>query len=139
MSRALPKKIQDQITYSYPGEKFVQRPKYSNRSCVCWEKHIHQSILESDYCNHLTILKRSKEIRDFKIQHKIEIWVKDEHICNHIVDFLVLKAGGISEYHEVKGMETEVWKIKRRLVQALFPGIPYIVKYEKTKFFKGRR
>jgi cytochrome c-type biogenesis protein CcmF len=28
----------------------------------------------------------------------------------------------------VKGYETEVWKIKRRLVEALFPETPYIVK-----------
>jgi len=36
--------------------------------------------------------------------------------------------GGGFEFHEVKGYATDVWKIKKKLVEALYPEIPYIVK-----------
>ena len=134
--RKLPKAIQEAVRYCYPGDKFVKRPKYRNRSCVCSAKHIHQSILEADYCSHLLILKKSGEIKDYFTQYPIEIIVNNRIITKHYVDFYVLKPNGAAEFHETKGYEQEVWKIKRRLCEALFPDTPYIVKYEKTRYFK---
>lgn len=139
--RKLPKKIQDQVSYCYPGDKYVKRPKYSNRSARCWNKDhaIHQSILEADYCNELNLMKKAGQILDYHTQHKIEIKVNGIHITNHYVDFCVLKTKKAMEFHETKGYATDVWKMKRRLVEALFPGIPYIVKQEKPSFFKGSK
>ena len=102
--------------------------KFKNRSSFCQSKHWHQSILEADYCNELLLLKKARKIKDFSTQHKIEIVVNGQHICNHYVDFLVTVKKGKVEYHEVKGYEQEVWKLKRRLVVALYPDVPYIVK-----------
>ena len=137
--RKLPKKIQEQITYSYPGDKFVKRPKYSNRSCSCWAKHIHQSILEADYCNELSLLKKSREIVDYKIQVKMDLTVNGVHITNYYADFLVFKPGKALEIHETKGYLTDTAKIKWALSKALNPGILHIMKYEKSKFWKGSR
>ena len=136
MARKLPKKIQEAISYHYPGDKFVKRLKYSNRSCTCMAKHIHQSILEADYCNELYLLKKSGVITDYSTQYKIPLVVNGVHITNHYVDFCVLKGIDTIEYHEVKGCPTEVWKIKRRLTEALNPGIPYIVKQQKPTWRK---
>ena len=129
----LPPALAKELKYHYPGDKFVKRPKYSNRSCRCWLGHWHQSILEADYCNELGIRKKCGDILDFTIQHKIDIVVAGEHITNHYVDFRVMKNDARFEFHEVKGYEQEVWKIKKRLCEALFPEIPYIVKFEKPK------
>lgn len=125
-----------QLRYEPFKSRHVNRPKYSNKSCNCWSKHIHQSILEADYCNELFLLKKAGEITDFKIQEKIEIRVGGRHIANHYVDFTVSKPGGLVEWHEVKGYATELWQLKRRLVEALFPEIPYIVKTERQKIWK---
>ena len=127
----LPKEIKKELSYVYKDSKFVKRPKYSNRSCTCLSKHIHPSILEADYCNVLYYLKRGQKILDFTIQHKIEIIVKGKHITNHYVDFRVVNLNQSVEFHEVKGYETEVWKIKRRLTEALYPKIPYVIKINK--------
>lgn len=140
MTRKLPKKIQDQIRYEYPGDRYVKRAKYSNRSCVCWMKHTHQSILESDLCN----LKKL-EGKPFSIQYKIEIKVNGKHICNHYVDFADHKTWKDAQakinpirFIESKGFEQEIWKLKRKLVEAIYPEIPYIVKYERPKFYRGK-
>lgn len=127
----LPKKLLNKLSYSYYEDKYVKRPKYSNRSCVCFAKHIHQSILEGDYCNQLFLEKKAGQIFDYTIQHKIEIYVQEKFITSHYVDFKVTKNNLNHEFHEVKGYETDVWKIKRRLVEALYPDIPYIVKVAK--------
>lgn len=77
-------------------------------------------------------MKKAGEIHNYEIQHKIDLKVNGIHITNHYVDFLVFKPQGVVEFHEVKGYATSEWKIKRRLTEALFPAIPYIVKQGKN-------
>lgn len=52
---------------------------------------------------------------------------KPVKICRIIPDFEVTFADGRTEVHEVKGAETDVWRIKSRLFQALFPYVVYRV------------
>ena len=42
-------------------------------------------------------------------------------------DFLVELRNGLREYHEVKGMATALWRLKRRMFEAEYPHLPYIV------------
>jgi len=42
------------------------------------------------------------------------------HICNYFIDFVVTYADDSIEYVEVKGMETDVWKMKWKLTEAIF-------------------
>lgn len=117
--------------YGYNARRFgfvARRGKFGNRSQVCLAKHLHQSMLEADYCNELFARKSTGEIKSYDIQHKIEIKVRGKQITNHYVDFLVYFKDGRKEFHEVKGYATDVWKLKKRLVEALFPKIPYVVK-----------
>ena len=139
--RKLPKKIQDAITYSYPGDRFVKRPKYSNVSAQCWNKQhaVHASILEADLCNQLNIMKKTREIQSYVTQYKIELIVEGQRIANHYVDFCVSYAHGRVEFWEAKGYPTQEWELKRKLTRALYPDIPYIVKYEKPTFWKGKK
>ena len=118
---------------------FVKRPKYRNRSSYCPLKHWHQSILEADHCAELQLLKKAGEIKDFKSQYPIDLVVNGVRICGHIVDFLVTDRAGKDSFVEVKGMETDVWKIKKKLTETLFPNIPYVVKKAKPTYFVNRR
>ena len=119
----------------YFGDRHVKRPKYRNRSCTCWSKHIHQSILEADHCS---FLKGTQEIYD--IQHKIEIFVNGKHITNHFVDFVIWKDKArtkILKFQETKGYFTDLWSVKKKLVEALYPDIPYEVLTEKKKLWRA--
>ena len=42
-------------------------------------------------------------------------------------DFSVMRAGGLHEYHEIKGMATAAWRIKRALLEQQEPDIRYVV------------
>lgn len=143
MTRAMPAKIQEQISYHYPGDRFVKRNKYSAKSCTCLNRaHArHGSILEADQCNVL-YLSRVPYVTQFKIA----CYVEGQLVCNHYVDFAIFKNWKHAEvgmfpvkFIETKGYETDVWKIKKRLVDALFPNIPYEVLREKPGFYRPRK
>lgn len=123
----------------YFKDRFVKRRKYGNRSCTCASNHLHQSRLESAYCDELLILKKAHAIVDYKIQHKFDLAVNGVHITNYYCDFLVFKADGKIEAHETKGFWTDVAKIKWALSKALNPNILHVEKYDKPKLFRGRR
>lgn len=134
---ALPKKAQEQIRYAYPGDKFVKRNKYSARSCKCWNKaHApHMSILESDQCN---VLYASGVT--YETQYKLDLVVNGLHITNYYVDFVVFTSKSkrtIEKFIETKGYETPEWKIKKKLVDALFPKIKFEVLRQRPGFWKA--
>lgn len=59
---------------------------------------------------------------------------KLHHICNYYMDFLVVHMDDTVELVEVKGMETDVWKLKRTLVEAtLVRAYPDEIKYTVIK------
>lgn len=47
--------------------------------------------------------------------------VNTVEVCEYRADFLVTLVDGSEELVEVKGYETREWKLKRRLLQALYP------------------
>jgi hypothetical protein len=106
--------------------KLKSKSKYKAITCKCGLGHIHDSNGEALYCAKLESLRRVKLIDGFEIQKKFDLKVGDVKICSHIVDFLVIK-DGYPEVHEYKGFATDVWKLKHKLFEACFPGIPYKV------------
>ena len=104
--------------------------KFGNKSMHCFLNHKHDSKMEAEYCNQLLALKRSGDIIDFEIQVTFDLIVNDVRICGHRVDFVVEKRKGDDQWkevHEVKGFGTMMWYYKRKLFEALFPEIPYLV------------
>lgn len=115
--------------------------KYGNHKVHCLSKHLHDSKLEANYCNRLLAMKQKKEIFDYRTQISFEMVVAEQHICSHIVDFLIyLKpesmladiaqvifqcSAGLIEVHDTKGVKTDVFIIKHKLFKALYPHIEY--------------
>lgn len=109
------------------SKKFFRYNKYKNKSCTCNIGHIHDSRGEARYCDELGMLKMSGKIKDFQTQKTFRLKAYDKHITNHRVDFFVTNNDGSQEVHEFKGFATDVWKLKKKLFEANFPEIPYIV------------
>lgn len=105
----------------------IRRHKYKAVSSKCVNGHYHPSKLEAGYCNQLTMLKKNGDIKDFEGQKRFDFIVNDQKICSHLVDFYVQDVTGEWSVHECKGYEHPVWNIKRKLFEALFPEIEYIV------------
>lgn len=68
----------------------------------------------------LHLMERGGQLRD--IESQVSVYLTDARI-QYIVDFRAVEARtGVVEYHEGKGMDTPVWRLKRRLWQFYGPG-----------------
>lgn len=69
----------------------------------------------------LKLLQREHHIDDLKLQPKYKIVVNGKRICTYIADFEYWdcdKAAWVTE--DVKGVATPVYRLKKKLVAALF-------------------
>ena len=82
---------------------------------------IYHSKSEAKYAFELDRQKSIGMIWDWEPQIALPIRLNGIHICNVVVDFRV-KAGPACEwrYVEVKGFETEIYKLKRKLLLAMY-------------------
>lgn len=104
-----------------------RRHKFNAVRSKCSSGHYHPSKLEASYCDNLRMLTENGDIADYETQYKAELYVNDKKITTHYIDFMVTTNDGKKEAHETKGMESQLWKIKKRLFEALNPDIEYIV------------
>jgi hypothetical protein len=91
----------------------------------------YHSQLEAKYAARLDLLKHtaldSEKVSEWRRQVPIPLEVRGLLICKYIIDFVVDFADGHTEYHEVKGYETETWRLKWKLAKALYPGFRFVI------------
>jgi hypothetical protein len=101
--------------------------KYGARRTKCVSGHNHPSMLESDYCDKLTFLLGSGEIKAFEYGKRFELYVNGKFVGGHKPDFLVTLNNNVKEVHETKGVVTADFSLRKNLFEALYPNIKYIV------------
>lgn len=98
--------------------------KYKNVSSF-YNGILYHSKKEAGYAQELDLRKKAMDIIDWTRQIKVSLDIerkdrKPYHICNYYVDFLIHHKDGTEEFVEIKGFETEVWRLKRKLFEALY-------------------
>ena len=99
--------------------------KYHAVSSV-YNGYYYQSKKEAAYAQELDLRKKAGDIKDWERQVKISLDIKARgeqklyHICNYYVDFLIHHNNKSKELIEVKGFETDVWRLKRKLLEAVW-------------------
>lgn len=81
----------------------------------------YMSKKEAAYAQELDLRIKAKDIKGYDRQVKVSMDIGRNHICNYYIDFVVHLNDGTDEWVEVKGMETDVWKLKWKLAHALYP------------------
>lgn len=108
------------IYFSRRGNKYnARKTKYNGR--------YYHSGLEAKYAENLDWRKKAGEIKEITPQYKISIDINGVHIANYFMDFKVVLPDGRIEMHEVKGAETELWRMKWRLSKALNPNWVFVL------------
>ncbi len=79
---------------------------------------------EAEYYRQLKILQQSGEVLFFLRQVPIHL----PGNTRYVIDFQVFYTNGIVEFIDVKGVETEMFKLKKRQVEDLYPFEIKIVK-----------
>ena len=99
------------------------RSKYGNKKIT-----IHgitfDSKWESERYLYLKSLEKAGRIKDLELQPRYNILVNDQKICAYVADFKYNKenAEGIWEHivEDAKGVETPEFKLKKKLMKAVF-------------------
>ena len=106
-------------------QKQKKEPKYANKKTV----HAGMSFAskgEADCYDYLVNLNKAGEIGEIACQ--VHVYLTDAAI-DLIVDFAAEEFNTSQlVYHEYKGYETDVWRIKRRLWKYYGPGRLYVYK-----------
>ena len=95
--------------------------------------YTYMSRKEALYAAELDTLRKAYYPRDRVVkverQVNVDLVVNGKSVCRIIPDFRVTFADGRVEWHEVKseGTMTPVWRVKRKLFEALFPNEAYRV------------
>lgn len=105
----------------------IRQHKFKARSSKCYQNHYHPSKLEAGHCDLLAMLLKNGDIESYEYGKRFDLIVNGHKICAHIPDFYVVQKGGMVQVQECKGYEMPVWNLKRKLFEALFPDIEYVV------------
>lgn len=82
---------------------------------------LYHSRAEARYAAQLDIKKRAGLIVDWRPQVRFPLSVHGEKVATLVVDFEITYRSGHVEYVEIKGWETDISKLKRKLFQVLYP------------------
>lgn len=101
----------------------VKRNKYNNIR-TAYKGQVFMSKKEAQYCRELDILKNARipkhKVVSYETQVPFPIVVNNQKICNYLADFKVLYQDGRIEIVDVKGFRTEIYKLKKKLVEAQY-------------------
>jgi len=116
----------------------MAQAKYKSKK-VEIDGHVFDSKIEAKYYDQLKWLQNNKQILFFRLQPRYllqEAFEKDGKSyrkIEYIADFEVHHLDGTIEVVDVKGIETEAFKIKRKLFEKKYPHklslITYVKKY----------
>lgn len=116
--------------------------KYGNRASD-YNGYIYDSGFEADYARELDFRLKAKDIKAWERQFKVEIWINGMWILNHKIDFRIENNDGSFELVECKGMETIDWRIRKKLLEAVWlpehPDHTYTVVKENSSLWKKRK
>jgi len=90
--------------------------------------HIYDSKGEAELAAELDIRQKAGEIKSWERQVSYKLVVHGVVICTHRVDFVITHHNNTREAVEYKGYATALWKLKRKLFEAIYPNIPYTVR-----------
>lgn len=103
-------------------KKYQNRNKYKAVRQTFKGRSYH-SKKEAQYAAELEWRLKAGEIVEYIPQYPLRLYVNEKKICNYFIDFKVIYPDDTVELVEVKGFETDVWRLKWKLTQALLDEI----------------
>lgn len=111
-------------TGKLPDRLRVNMKKKSSKYNNEWTEYNgrkYQSKREARHAAELDLLIRSNEVVRWEPQFSIELEIDGEPIGSYRIDFKVWWTDGRITYDEVKGYETDLWRLKWAAVHKMYP------------------
>lgn len=93
----------------------------------------YDSKFEAQVAENLDWMLKSGQLVSVDRQVKVPLYVNGVLICNYYLDFKTVDKNGQVNYIEVKGFETQLWILKKKMFIALLPTIDRGATYEIIK------
>lgn len=100
-------------------QSYFKPTKYNNVRQT-YNNYNYDSRFEARVAAELDLLQAAGEITTIERQFKISLDVAGHHIANYYCDFRVEYPDGTFELIEAKGVETEAYRLKRKLMEAIW-------------------
>jgi hypothetical protein len=97
----------------------MRRAKYGSRR-ITIDGHNFMSEKEGRRYRALMLLKAAGEIDTLVLQPRFPLVVEGQKICTYVADFSYLTRDGKLVTEDVKGVLTDLYKLKKKLVKALY-------------------
>jgi hypothetical protein len=94
--------------------------KFGNKSTE-YKGDYYPSIKEANYARKLDLRVMAKDLKEWKRQVPIDMYVNGMKICTYKIDFVEIDHNDNEMWTEVKGFETPEWRLKWKLFEALYP------------------
>jgi len=102
---------------------FIQK-KWTNAKKQEYNGFRYDSGFEANYAQELDLRIKAKDIKGYDKQVNLDLIVNGYVVCQYRIDFIVHHNDGTTEYVECKGYQTDVWKLKWKLFEALYSDRP---------------
>lgn len=96
--------------------------KYKAKRTEIDGKSFHSKREGQVYCQY-KLLERAGEISHLQLQPKYPIVINGVKICDVFLDFQFRDKNGKLRVIDVKGFDTAMSKMKRKMVEAVYPGV----------------
>lgn len=112
----------------YLGIKQPKKSKYNNKKVIV-DGIKFDSQKEAEYYCRLKLLKQAGEIKDFGLQPRYVLQPGFEKNgekfkpITYIADFVIVNNDGTTDVVDIKGVETQIFKIKRKLFEYKYPDL----------------
>jgi len=97
----------------------VRQNKYGNIN-QNYNGHLYHSKKEAAYAQELDLRVKAKDIKEWERQIPLHLYVNGYKICTYVIDFRIIHNDDSVELVEVKGFETQVWRLKWRITEAIY-------------------
>ena len=99
--------------------------KYRAQRTTCNAGHSHPSKAEAKRCDELHLLERAGEIRMLEREPSYPVHINGVKVFTYRADFRYFE-GQRQVVEDVKGMLTPVYRLKKKCVEAYYPGLKIV-------------
>jgi len=84
---------------------------------------VYHSAAEASYARTLELARMSGELRSVERQHRLPIRINGSRLMTVVIDFKVIDRNSAERWIEVKGKETDRWRLNLRALRICYPEV----------------
>lgn len=105
---------------------YYKENRYYNTAKVKWGGQQFDSKFESQYAQELDLRKKAGDIKDYETQKTLGLYFNEYWICDYKMDFIIKHNDGTEEFVETKGWATPIFRLKWKVLEAIYGDDPNV-------------